>query len=268
MQQQLGVNPNPARVHVEGGATDANNDEREAAQEILHDEDPQDPGAWTGRIVQQLSGVWGYAVIGSAFNLALATGLSSLEWTNWGGDGEKASNVVTSSSASQVESQSVPKYNKWTMGFFMSVICPVAISLRTTFAVTVHDPQLLPTVRWQGWRYAPHCLISMLISTLVAAGFLYLLPISLGAQMHYYFTDAVPIILQMTVCVVFTAQVMQFFYRRDHQQGGDEAVQEQSQNEVGNMDQEDDEERKDIDCFAETVRQLNMIFLAAVAAGC
>ena len=266
--QQLGINPNPARVHVEGGATDANNDEREAAQEILQDEEPKDPGAWTGRIVQQLSGVWGYAVIGSAFNLALATGLSSLEWTNWRGDGTEASNVVTSSSASQLESQSVPKYNKWTMGFFVSILWPVAISLRTTFAVATSDPEPLPDIRWQGWRYAPHCLISMLISTLVAAGFLYLLPISMGAQMHYYFADAVSIILQMTVCVVFTALVMQFFYRRDRQQGDDAAVQEQSQNEVGNEDQDDDEERKDLDCFKEAFKQLNIIFLAAVAAGC
>ena len=103
---------------------------------------------------------------------------------------------------------------------------------------------------------------------LVVAGFLYLLPISLGAQVHYYFADAVSLLLQMTVCVVFTAQVMQFFYRRDRQQGDDAAVQEQSQNEVGNEDQDDGEERKDLDCFEESVRQLNMIFLAAVAAGC
>tara|TARA_A100001015_G_scaffold243488_1_gene278479 strand:+ start:1209 stop:2015 length:807 start_codon:yes stop_codon:yes gene_type:complete len=268
MQQQLGVNPNPARVHVEGGATNSNNDEREAAQEILHDEEPQDPGAWTGRIVQQLSGVWGYAVIGSAFNLALVTGLSSLEWTNWGGDGAEASNVVTSSSASQVESQSVPKYNKWTMGVFVSLVWPVVFSLRMTFAVAATDPEPLPDIRWQGWRYDPHCFIFMLISTLVVAGFLYILPISLGAQMHYYFADAVSIILQMSVCVVFTARVMQFFYRRDRQQGDDEAVQEQSQNESGDENQEDDEERKDFDCFAETVRNLNQFVLAAVAAGC
>ena len=86
--------------------------------------------------------------------------------------------------------------------------------------------------------------------------------------MHYYFADAVSFLLQMSVCVVFTAQVMQFFYRRDHQQGGDTAVQEQSQNEAGDEDHEGQEERKGTDCFEETLRQLNVFLIAAVGLGC
>ena len=261
MQQHLGVRPNLARVHVEEGATDANNDQREPSQEILQDEEPRDPGMWTGRIVQQLSGVWGYAVIGSAFNLALVAGLSSLEWTNWGGDGMEQ----TSSSTSEVEPQGVPKYNKWTMGVFMSIFGPVVISLRTTFAVATTDPQPLPGIEWKSWRYAPHCFIFMLISSLVVAGIFYILPISLGAQVHYYFADAVSFLLTSTVCVVFTAEVMKFFYRRDHQQGGGAAVQEQPQNEVGDEDHKDEEGR---DCFEETLQQLNVILICAVALGC
>ena len=271
MQQQLGVRPNLARVHVEEGATDANDGGREAAQNFVQDEEPHqqdDPGAWTGRLVQQLSGVWGYAVIGSAFNLSLVAGLSSLEWTNWGGDGAEATNVATSSSASEVEPQSLPTYNKWAMGFFVSIICPVVISLRTTFAVATNDPHSLPDLEWRGFRYTPHCFISMLISTLFVAGFLYILPISLGAQMHYYFGDTVSFLLQLSVCVVFTAQVMKFFYMRDHQEGGDTAVQEQSQNEAGDEDREDQEETKDLDCFGQTLKHLNIFLLAFVALGC
>ena len=268
---QHGANRNLARVHVEGGATDANDGEREAAAENFpQDEEPhqQDPGAWTGRLVQQLSGVWGYAVIGSAFNLSLVAGLSSLEWTNWGGDGAEATNVATSSSASEGGAQSVPKYNKWTMGVFISVLWPLALSLRTTFAVTTNDPHSLPDLEWRGFRYTPHCFISMLISTLVTAGILYILPISLGAQVHYYFADVVSLLLEFTGCVVFTAQVMKFFYMRDHQEGGDTAVQEQSQNEAGDEDREDQEETKDLDCFGQTLKHLNIFLLAFVALGC
>ncbi len=267
MQEHLGVNRNLARVHVEGGATDASGGEREAAQNFVEDEEPQqqDPGAWTGRIVQQLSGVWGYAVIGSAFNLALVAGLSSLEWTNWGGDGVEATNGAASSTASEVEPQGVPKYNKWTMGVYISVTSSVLASLRTTFAVAADDPKPLPGDEWCGWKYAPHCFISMLISTLFVAAFFYTLPVSLGAQVHYYFADAVPFLLQMTVCVVFTAQVMKFFYRRDQQRGGGATMPEQPQNEVRDHN---GEEEKDFGCFKETVAQLNMILIGAVALGC
>ena len=108
----------------------------------------------------------------------------------------------------------------------------------------------------------------MLISTLVVAGFFYNLPISLGAQMHYYFADAVSILLELSVCVVFTAKVMQFFYRRDHQQGGDTVVPEQSQNEICHENHQDQEERKTLDCFGETLRNINIFFIAAVAVGC
>ena len=86
--------------------------------------------------------------------------------------------------------------------------------------------------------------------------------------MHFYFADAAPILLDMSVCIVFTATVMKFFYRRDHQQRGGTVVQEQPQNEVGNEDHKDEEEEKAFDCFEETLRQLNLILIAAVGMGC
>ena len=268
--QQLGANSNLARVHVEGGDADADaNDGKRGETPERPQDEPEDPGAWTGRIVQQLSGVWGYAVIGSAFNLSLVAGLSSLEWTNWGGDGTKATNEASSSSASEGETQSMPMYNKWTMGVFMSLICSVVLSLRTTFAVAANDPYLLPSIVYKCRRYARHCFIFMLVSSLCVAGLLYILPISLGAQMHYYFADVVPILLSMSVCVVFTAEAMRFFYRRDHQQGGDTAVHEQSQNDVGdNEDHGDEEERKGLDCYKQTLRQLNITFIGLFSLGC
>ena len=265
MQEHLGASSNLsslARVHVEGGANDG---EREAAQDFLQDEEShQDPGAGTGRLVQQLSGVWGYAVIGSAFNLSLVAAISSLEWTNWGGDGAEASSDISSSAPST----SMPKYNKWTLGVFISVICPVFLSLRTTFAVATLGPHPLPGDGWVGWGYASYCFISMLISTLCVAGFIYVLPISLGGQLHYYFGDVVPMLLQGTVCVVFTAEVMKFFYKRDRRQGGDSAAQEQPGNEVGDEDHEGQEESQGFNCFQETLRQLNMLSICVVVLGC
>ena len=78
--------------------------------------------------------------------------------------------------------------------------------------------------------------------------------------MHYYFADAVSILLELSLCVVFTAQVMKFFYRRDRQQRGGAAVQEQSQNEAGDEDHEDEEEKKGF--------QLKTILAGALALGC
>ena len=53
-----------ARVHLAEGVPAASHDgEREGAQDHFPKPDPdtegKDPGAWMGRIVQQLSGVWG-----------------------------------------------------------------------------------------------------------------------------------------------------------------------------------------------------------------
>ena len=194
--QELGANPNPAKVHVEGAVV-SRQDEREKAQGHVENEHPEDPGAWTGRLVQQLSAVWGYAMIGSAANMSLVASLSSLQWTDWGGEGaDAAAASPPSSSTSQGQAQGVPEYNMWALGILLSVVFPTFVSLRTTFAVAQSSPRPFPAERWMGWKYAPHCLISMLGSTLIATGLTYVLPVSLGARVHYYFGEAISFLLQ------------------------------------------------------------------------
>ena len=55
----------------------------------------------------------------------------------------------------------------------------------------------------------------MLFSGLVASGLTYVLPTRLGAHLEFYFLELVPIILNLTFCVIFTSALMDFFERRD-----------------------------------------------------
>ena len=70
----------------------------------------------------------------------------------------------------------------------------------------------------------------------------------------------------LSACIVFTAEVMKFFYRRDRE-GGDADLQEQPQNAVGGEDHRVEKETW-FGCFGESLRQLNMILISAVALGC
>jgi len=55
----------------------------------------------------------------------------------------------------------------------------------------------------------------MLLSGLAVFGPTYVLPKLLGAQLEYYFLELVAITLQLTVCIIFTSLLMDFFERRD-----------------------------------------------------
>ena len=188
--QERGANRNPARVHVEKEAVDA----PIGAYSHVENEQAEDPGAWVGRLVQQLSGVWGYAIIGSASNLSLVAAMSSMQWTDW--EGSTEASTSTSSSASPMQLQhGMPKHNRLTMAIVTSVLFPIATSIRTTFTVASNDPLPFAADQWQGWKYAPHCLIVMLSSTLIMTGLSYTLPESLGAHVHFYFADTVSIVL-------------------------------------------------------------------------
>ena len=142
----------------------------------------------------------------------------------------------------------------------------VFVSLRTFFAVAQADPNPLPGEEWCGWRYAPHCLIAMLSSTLFTGGLFYILPVSLGVPLEYYFGDAVSFLLGFTVCVLFTAKVMQFFRKRDLQRGV-VADREERDNVVADEDGVGEVAKKG-GCFQEAVSELNVIAIASVAMGC
>ena len=52
----MNANPNLARVHAEGELSGANANELEG-ENGRQEEEPEAPGLWAGRVVQQLSGV-------------------------------------------------------------------------------------------------------------------------------------------------------------------------------------------------------------------
>ena len=255
--------PNLARVHVEvPPAVDASDDEHQ---------EPEDPGAWTGRLVQQLSGIWGYAFIGSAANLSFVTALSSLQWTDWGEGGVDRVDAASSAAASQLELKDMPKHNKVMMGILFSVLIPVCISARTAFAIAQGDPHPLPLRGWFSWKYAPYCFISMVSSTLIVAGLTYALPVSMGGRIEYYFGESLSMLLEMTLCVVFTAEVMKFLYKRDQRRG---APPRTTSNVAANLnalpedDEKNEEEEKQRNCFGDLVHLLNLIALASTTLGC
>ena len=55
----------------------------------------------------------------------------------------------------------------------------------------------------------------MLLSSYAVFGLTYILPTQLGAHLEYYFLELVPITLNLTLCVIFTSDVMLYFEKRD-----------------------------------------------------
>ena len=204
-------------------------------------------------------------MIGSAVNLAFVAALSALELTDWGEGEAEAADAPTSTSAPESLHQGIPKHNKFSVAMLYAVFFPIFISLRTTFAIAQNDPQPLPGWGSYSWKYAPICLISMLSSTLVVGGLAYALPISLGVQLEFYFGETVSFILEFTVCVLFTAEVMKFFYKRDQERGAPE--QEEPENVIRN-DGGDENGGVGGNCFAETVKLLNFYVICIVGLGC
>ena len=171
-------------------------------------------------------------MIGSAANLAFVAALSALELTDWGEGEAEAADAPTSTSAPESLHQGMPKHNKFWITMIYAVFFPICVSLKTTFAIAQNDPQPFPGQGFLSWKYAPICLISMLSSTLVVGGLAYALPTSLGVQLEFYFGETVSFILEFTVCVLFTAEVMKFFYNRDQERGAHE--QEETENVIRN----------------------------------
>ena len=204
-------------------------------------------------------------MIGSAANLAFAAALSALELTDWGEDGAEAADAPTSSSTAESLHQGMPKHNKFWITMIYAVVFPICVSLKTTFTIAQHDPHTLAGQGFKSWKYAPICLISMLSSTLVVGGLAYALPASLGVQMEFYFGDAISYLLEFTVCVLFAAEVMKFFYKRDQERGAPQ--QEEPENVIRN-DGGDENGGAGGDCFVETVKNLNYMVIGVVGLGC
>ena len=55
----------------------------------------------------------------------------------------------------------------------------------------------------------------MLLSSYTVSSLTYVLPTELGFHVEYYFLELVPIVLNLTVCIVCTARIMDFFEKRN-----------------------------------------------------
>ena len=171
------------------------------AGRATEDEHSSRPWPWVAMLGEQLSSMYGYAAMGSAFNVLFAVGISALHWTEW--------------------KTAVPTLGSLAGSLMTSLIIPLSVALRTTLSIAAEDPY--PNTRHFSWRYAPHCFISMLCSGCLSTALIYLLPKVLGAtpSPEFYFTDIVAMVLMFTACVVFTAYVMKRCSDRDRRLGGE-----------------------------------------------
>jgi len=165
-------------------------------------------------LVEQGSRIYGYALIGSAYNVVYALGVSALPLTKWRGDG------ATAASTSAGAAGAVPVVDRWAWGLFIGgLFLSVVFPLRCTFAIATGSPHTLPGLEIDSWDCALVCLVSMVLSCSANFGLTYFLPLAYGAFPEYYFLDIVPMILDFTVCVIITRRVMRA-YLDSMQEGG------------------------------------------------
>ena len=104
----------------------------------------------------------------------------------------------------------------------------------------------------------------MLFSGYAVYGIMYFLPKELGVNVEYYMLEVVPIVLNLTVCIIFTSLLMDFFEKRNRK------------NERGNPETEDGAGQNDPALrndegrihFSQLVQVLNVMVLILVMLGC
>ena len=180
------------------------------AQVEAEKENQDDTTSIVAMVVEQLARMYGYALIGCAYNVMYALGVSALPLTNWQGDGATAASA----------SGAVPVVDRWAWGglFIGGLFGAVVFPLRCTFAIATGSPHTLPGSEIESWDCALVCLVSMVLSTSANVGLTAFLPLAYGACPQYYFLDLVPIILCFTLCIIFTRRVMRAYL--DSVQGG------------------------------------------------
>ena len=104
----------------------------------------------------------------------------------------------------------------------------------------------------------------MLFSGYAVYGLMYFLPQELGANVEYYMLEVIPIVLNLTVCIIFTSFLMDFFEKRNrrNERGNQEAEDGAGQNDPALRN---DEGRNP---FSQIVQILNTIVLVLVMLGC
>ena len=104
----------------------------------------------------------------------------------------------------------------------------------------------------------------MLFSSYAVYGLMYFLPKELGVNVEYYMLEILPIVLNLTVCIIFTSLLMDFFEKRNRQ---NERDNQEAEDGAG---QNDPDLRNDegVGLFSEIVQQLNTMVLMLVMLGC
>ena len=180
------------------------------AQVEAEKENQDDTTSIVAMVVEQLARMYGYALIGCAYNVMYALGVSALPLTNWQGDGATAASA----------SGAVPVVDRWAWGLFIGgLFGAVVYPLRCTFAIATGSPHTLPGKEIDSWDCALVCLVSMVLSCSANVGLTYFLPLAYGAYPEYYFLEVVPITLCFTLCVIITRRVMRA-YLDSMQEGG------------------------------------------------
>lgn len=189
------------RSEILGGLISANTKKLRAWYEIQEQEEVN-----TGMVVEQESRIYGYAFIGVATNIIFLLAVSVVPLTEW--------NIVESEGlgAQQQEQRAVPGVDRW--AWALGVMGPFILnfSLRCTFAISTGSPRPLPGLEIDCWKCALVCFISMTLSGYGAYGLTYYLPIALGASPEFYHLNLIPMILDFTVCILFTRRVMRAYY--------------------------------------------------------
>lgn len=182
-------------------------------------------GKWAvGRIMRQLSSIYGYAMIGAGISALFVMAVSSMEFTIWAVDGKTGSTIgltangslsnISFSPGKVAVERPEPNMWLWRLGYVCYGVWLFTLAARVTFAVASKGPEPLGGAKWKGWKHAPVCFYSMLLCSAVSITFVYALPTAFGANLEYYYLDNVGSIFCAVVCVVITALILQHVERR------------------------------------------------------
>ena len=108
----------------------------------------------------------------------------------------------------------------------------------------------------------------MLLSSYAVYGLMYILPTQLGAHLEYYFLELVPITLNLTVCVIFTSNLMLYFERRNRKGAESERESGRDISELSNESMRQNGGGTTSTFLLHLVTHLNTIVLVLMMLGC
>ena len=142
-------------------------------------------------IVEEESRVYGYALLVAVLSTPVVLAISTLPLTKWAG--------------------AFPRVDeRWGLFYWASLWIPT-LACVCMFATSSHGPYCLPGKEIEGWKTALPCIVGMLVVGYSNFGLTYFLPKSLGAQAEFYYLDVIPMVLNVTVGVALTRELMKAY---------------------------------------------------------